>query len=59
MNRAFLEFGKGRVFVFADGAPFSAKLDGIKSDKRGMNHPDASQNAQLLLNIIHCLDGKL
>ena len=58
-NGAFLKFGKGRVLIFADGSPFSALLKGVKSDKRGMNHPDASQNAQFLLNIIHWLDGKL
>ncbi|MFB2121082.1 hypothetical protein [Parapedobacter sp. 2B3] len=55
-NGAILQCGRGRVCVFADGAPFTAQLQGIKSDKRGMNHPDATQNAQLLLNIVHWLD---
>ncbi len=55
-NGAILQCGRGRVFLFADGAPFTAQLEGIKSSKRGMNHPDATQNAQFLLNIIHWLD---
>ena len=58
-NGALLEHGKGRVFIFADGSPFSAQFEGVNSDKRGMNHKDASQNAQFLLNIIHWLDRKL
>ncbi len=58
-NGAYLRFGMGRVVIFADGAPFTAQLQGIKSEKRGMNHPSARQNAWLLLNIIHWLDGNL
>jgi len=57
-NGAILQCGRGRVFLFADGAPFTAQLEGIKSNKRGMNHPDAAQNAQFLLNIIHWLDAQ-
>lgn len=56
VNGAYLKFGKGRIVMFGDGAPFSAQLQGIKSEKRGMNHPSAGQNAQFLLNIIHWLD---
>lgn len=55
-NGAILQCGRGSVFLFADGAPFTAQLEGIKSGKRGMNHPDATQHAQFLLNIIHWLD---
>ena len=57
-NGAILQCGRGRVFVFADGAPFTAQLQGIKSDKRGMNHPDAAQNKQFLLNVAHWLDAR-
>ncbi|WP_090605791.1 hypothetical protein [Parapedobacter koreensis] len=59
VNGAYLEFGKGRIVLFGDGAPFSAQLQGVKSEKRGMNHPGATQNAQFLFNIIHWLDRKL
>lgn len=54
-NGAYLKFGKGRVVVFGDGALFSAQLHGINSEKRGMNHSFAKQNAQLLRNIVHWL----
>lgn len=53
---AILQCGRGRVCIFADGAPFTAQLQGVKSHKRGMNHPDATQNAQFLLNIVRWLD---
>ena len=58
-NGAILKHGKGRVVLFAEGATFTAQLEGITSLKRGMNHPDAKQNAQFLLNIIHWLDEEL
>lgn len=56
-NNAILPFGRGRVCMIADAAPFYALLRGIKSEKRGMNHPDATQNARFLLNILHWLDA--
>lgn len=59
VNGAYLTHGKGKVVIFGDGAPFSAQLHGIKSEKRGMNHPTAAHNAQFLLNIIHWLDDQL
>lgn len=59
VNGAYLKFGKGRIVIFGDGATFSAQLQGVKSEKRGMNHPEATQNAPFLLNIIHWLDRKL
>ncbi len=57
-NGAILQCGRGRVCLFADGSPFAALLRGIKSSKQGMNHPDATQNTQFLLNIIHWLDAQ-
>jgi len=57
-NGAILQFGRGRVCLIADAGPFYALLRGIKSEKRGMNHPDARQNAQFLLNILHWLDAR-
>jgi len=59
VNGAFMKYGKGRIVVFADGAAFTAQLEGIKSKKRGMNNLTAPNNAQFLLNIIHWLDGIL
>lgn len=51
VNGAYLEFGEGSIVIFGDGASFSAQLQGVKSEKRGMNHPGATQNAQFLFNI--------
>jgi hypothetical protein len=47
--------GKGRVAVFGEAAMFSAQLAGQERRPIGMNTPDAKQNYQLLLNIMHWL----
>ena len=52
---AHLQAGKGRVVVFGEAAMFSAQVQ-RDSVRMGMNAPDAKQNPQLLLNIIHWLD---
>lgn len=52
---ASLEKGKGRVVVFGEAAMFSAQIQ-RDTTRMGMNAPDAKQNPQLLLNIIHWLD---
>ncbi len=54
-----MEYGKGRIVVFGEAATFSAQLAGEQKSKMGMNNPQAKQNPQLLLNIIHWLDRKL
>jgi hypothetical protein len=52
---ASLNYGKGRVVVFGEAAMFSAQVQ-RDSVRMGMNAPDARQNPQFLLNIIHWLD---
>ena len=52
---ALLPFGKGRVAVFGEAAMFTAQLAGPERRKVGMNGPEAGQNAQLLLNVLHWL----
>jgi hypothetical protein len=52
---ASLEIGKGRVVVFGEAATFSAQIQGNKT-LMGMNAPDAKQNPQFLLNVIHWLE---
>ncbi|MFV1885281.1 MAG: DUF4350 domain-containing protein [Balneola sp.] len=54
---AYKTHGKGRVVVFGEAAMFSAQLAGAQQRKMGMNNEVAPQNYQLLLNIIHWLDG--
>jgi len=56
---AFKKYGKGKIIVFGEAAMFSAQLSGPYLYKAGMNSELAPNNYQLLLNIIHWLDGKL
>ena len=56
---AFKQFGKGKVVVSGEAAMFSAQWQGPKKFKMGMNNKIASENYQLVLNIIHWLDGIL
>ena len=52
---AVLNVGRGRIAVFGEAAMFSAQLAGPAREKVGMNSPDAPQNHQLLLNVLHWL----
>jgi len=54
---AWMESGNGRLVVFGEAAMFSAQVQ-RDTVRMGMNAPDAKQNPQFLLNIIHWLDGK-
>lgn len=55
---AALEYGKGRVFVSGEAAMFSAQLAGPNRVPTGMNAANAKENPELLLNVLHWLDGK-
>ena len=55
---AALEYGKGRVFVSGEAAMFSAQLGGPNRVPAGMNALNAKENPELLLNVLHWLDGK-
>ena len=57
---AYRKFGQGRVVVFGEAAMFSAQIAIVNdhSFMAGMNKPEAKYNHQLLLNIIHWLDGE-
>ncbi len=52
---AIFEHGKGRVAVFGEAAMFSAQRAGPRRRSMGMNAPEAKQNHQLLLNVMHWL----
>lgn len=54
---AVMSVGRGRLAVFGEAAMFSAQVSGEKNTPMGMNSPDAKQNAQFLLNLIHWLSG--
>ena len=59
LQGAAIPFGRGRVAVFAEAAMFSAQLAGANRNPMGMNHPEAPQNPQFLLNVLHWLSGIL
>jgi hypothetical protein len=52
---AVLKIGSGRVALFGEAAMFSAQLAGARKRPMGMNAPEAKQNHQLLLNVMHWL----
>ncbi|WP_128755265.1 DUF4350 domain-containing protein [Aquimarina sediminis] len=54
---AVREYGKGKVAVFGEAAMFTAQIAGRDRIKVGMNTKEASENYQLLLNLIHWLDN--
>lgn len=56
---AYKPHGKGKVVVFGEAAMFSAQWAGKAKRKMGMNNEVAPENYQLLLNIMHWLDGTL
>jgi len=58
-HAAVRQFGRGRVALVGEAAMFSAQLAGPNAVRMGMNHPAASQNKQLLLNLMHWLAGRL
>ncbi len=53
---AYMQYGKGKIVVMGEAAMFSAQLAGPNRSPVGLNRPEARQNNQLLLNIIHWLD---
>ncbi|MES2306332.1 MAG: DUF4350 domain-containing protein [Gemmatimonadota bacterium] len=59
LQGAAIEFGAGRVAVFGEAAMFSAQLGGPDHDRIGMNAPNAPQNAQFALNVVHWLSKLL
>ena len=52
---AIMIIGNGRVAIFGEAAMFSAQLSGAAQKPMGMNSPEAKQNHQLLLNVMHWL----
>lgn len=55
---AVLEFGKGRVAVFAEGMMFSSQLETKTGKRYGLSSKGAEQNEQFLLNIMHWLSKR-
>lgn len=54
---AVLEYGKGRIAVFAEGMMFSSQLDHATGKTLGLSSVGAEQNEAFLLNVMHWLSG--
>ena len=59
LQGAVLRHGQGRVAMFGEAAMFSAqeRISDEGRDLMGMNRPDAAENPQFLLNVMHWLSG--
>lgn len=55
LQAAVVEHGNGRVAAFGEAAMFSAQLAGPNRAPMGMNHPQASENYRLVLNVLRWL----
>lgn len=55
LQGATLTFGKGRIAMMGEGGMFSAQKAG--PIQMGMNNPEAKQNKQFTLNVLHWLSG--
>ena len=58
LQGAVKEVGKGRAAFFGEAAMFTAQSTGAEGRPMGMNSPDAEQNAQFVLNLLHWLAGQ-
>ena len=52
---AIMKVGEGRIAVFGEAASFTAQRVGRQGRSNGMASPDAPQNFQMALNILHWL----
>lgn len=59
LQGAVLTVGRGRVAIFGEAAMFTAQLAGPERRPMGLNHSDATDNAQFVLNLMHWLSGLL
>ena len=59
LQGAVRTLGRGRVAVFGEAAMFTAQVVGPDRMPMGMNHPDATDNAQFVLSLFHWLAGVL
>lgn len=57
LQGATARHGQGRVAMFGEAAMFTAQRKGAERVPMGMNAPEASQNPQFILNLIHWLAG--
>lgn len=54
---AVIQYGEGRVAVFAEGMMFSSQYDANTNKIYGLSSPGAEHNERFLLNVMHWLAG--
>lgn len=59
LQGAVRTLGAGRVAIFGEAAMFTAQVFGPDQTPMGMNHPNAIENAQFVLNVFHWLSDLL
>jgi hypothetical protein len=62
LQGAVLRHGQGRVAVFGEAAMFTAQTQVLGDQvvmRMGINDPEATRNAQFVLNVLHWLSGLL
>ena len=57
LQGATLRVGEGRLAVFGEAAMFTAQVTGPERQPMGLNHPEAKDNTQFVLNVMHWLSG--
>ena len=59
LHGATRRLGQGRLVILGEAAMCTAQRSGREQRAMGMNHPEAAQNAQFCLNVVHWLSGLL
>jgi hypothetical protein len=59
LQGAVMRVESGRTAFFGEAAMFSAQVTGAQRRPMGMNAPEAEQNFQFVLNVMHWLSGVL
>jgi len=59
LHGATRRLGQGRLVILGEAAMCTAQRQGREQRPMGMNHPEAAQNAQFCLNVVHWLSGLL
>ncbi len=59
LQGATARIGEGRLAVIGEAAMFTAQVRGDDRRRNGLSSPEAGDNRQFALNLIHWLDGRL
>ncbi len=59
LHGATRRLGQGRLVILGEAAMCTAQRSGRDQRPLGMNHPEAAQNPQFCVNVVHWLSGLL